>query len=391
MGRKKLFEGGGTGGFCMTEMEDQLRQLEGAYTDSESEEDDEPELATDEEEELGEELDELYCVACDKMFKTVGSKENHETSRKHKDNLDKLIEEMNEEEANSDDDDRLEGSGLEEVASSEYISSENDVHEDEVSQVKIPLPTEPLSKAKSKKQKKKQKKKVLDMVDGSCSEPEENEVLEDKVSEEKIPLPSEPQSKSKSKKQKKKQKKKLLDIVDGSCSESEVVNEFLKPVDGSSDDDSNLKRKGKNKKKKSKKEKSQSPDDSSLNILVNDKENLNENTISNSVINKEEIVAQESEIVDKVQVVIPEEEVTIIKASVDDNDIKESRSKKSKHKEKENIEDPAKVDLLCAQCRATFPSKNKLFNHLKTSGHAVHIPSDSRPALTSKSKKKNKK
>merc|ERR1719318_1244538 len=276
------------------------------------------------------------------MFKTVGSKENHETSRKHKDNLDKLIEEMNEEEANSDDDDRLEGSGLEEVASSKYISSENDVHEDEVSQVKIPLP-------------------------------------------------SEPQSKSKSKKQKKKQKKKLLDIVDGSCSEPEVVNEFLKPVDGSSDDESNQKRKGKNKKKKSKKEKSQSPDDANLNILVHDKENLNENIIPNSETNKEEIVAQESEIVDKVQVIIPEEEVTIIKASVEDNDIKESRSKKSKHKEKENIENPAKVDLLCAQCRATFPSKNKLFNHLKTSGHAVHIPSDSKPALTSKSKKKNKK
>jgi len=432
--RKKLFEGGGTGGFHMTEMEDQLRQLEGAYTDSESEDEDEPELATDEEEELGEELDDLYCVACDKMFKTVGSKENHETSRKHKDNLDKLIEEMKEEEVNSDNDDRLEGSNVD-VASLKDTLSENDSLEDEISQVKIALPTEPQSKAKSKKQKKKQKKKVLDIVDGSCSEPEENEVPEDDVSEEKIALPtvpqskskskkqkkkqkkkvlgivgdsgseheandlpedevsveriplsSEPLSKSKSKKQKKKQKKKLLDVVDDSCSEPEVVDEFLKPVDGSSDDDSNRKRKTKNKKKKSKKEKSQSPDDSSLNILVSDKENLNEN----SEINKE-ILAQETELVDKVEAIVPEEEVTIIKASVEDNDVNEFRSKKSKHKQKENIEYPAQVDLLCAQCRAPFPSKNKLFNHLKTSGHAVHIPSDSMPAMTSKSKKKNKK
>ena len=56
----------------------------------------------------------------------------------------------------------------------------------------------------------------------------------------KIPLPSEPQIKSKSKKQKKKQKK-VLDIVNGSCSEPEVVNEFLKTVDDSSDDEINRK------------------------------------------------------------------------------------------------------------------------------------------------------
>ena len=65
-------------------------------------------------------------------------------------------------------------------------------------------------------------------------------MLENKVSEEKIPLPSEPQIKSKSKKQKKKQKK-VLDIVNGSCSEPEVVNEFLKTVDESSDDETNRK------------------------------------------------------------------------------------------------------------------------------------------------------
>ena len=34
----------------MTEMEDQLRQLEGAHTESDSEEDDKPELTSDEEE-----------------------------------------------------------------------------------------------------------------------------------------------------------------------------------------------------------------------------------------------------------------------------------------------------------------------------------------------------
>ena len=101
------------------------------------------------------------------------------------------MEEMNEEEAISGDDDPIEGSSVEEVASLKATLSEN-------------------------------------------------EVLEAEVSEDKVPLPSEPQIKSKSKKQKQKQKK-VLDIVNGSCSEPEVVNEFLKTVDESSDDEINRK------------------------------------------------------------------------------------------------------------------------------------------------------
>merc|ERR1711972_774039 len=89
----------------MTEMEKQLRQLEGEYTDSECSDDDESLLS---DEELGEELDSLYCVACDKIFKTVGAKDNHETSKKHKDNLEKLIAEMNEDAECSQDDERHE-------------------------------------------------------------------------------------------------------------------------------------------------------------------------------------------------------------------------------------------------------------------------------------------
>merc|ERR1712129_565567 len=128
----------------MGEMEEQLRQLEGQYTDSESEVEQEPDLNSEEEEELGEELDDLYCVACDKMFKTVGAKDNHETSRKHKDNLQKLIEEMKEEEAVSDVDNSDKSNGIEEIIKDH--SSSNEYDEEDVSAVKIPVESAPRSK-----------------------------------------------------------------------------------------------------------------------------------------------------------------------------------------------------------------------------------------------------
>merc|ERR1719318_2497899 len=93
--RKKLFEAsGGAQGFGMSGLEDQLRQLEGEYSDSEEEDE---EVEEENEEDL-EDLDELYCVACDKLCKSLAAKENHETSKKHKENMAKLIEEMKEEE-----------------------------------------------------------------------------------------------------------------------------------------------------------------------------------------------------------------------------------------------------------------------------------------------------
>jgi DnaJ family protein A protein 5 len=54
----------------------------------------------------------------------------------------------------------------------------------------------------------------------------------------------------------------------------------------------------------------------------------------------------------------------------------------------------SKEMLHCAKCKAKFPSKNKLFDHLKSTGHAVYLgdKSDEVPAQTSKkSKKKSKK
>merc|ERR1711936_572217 len=82
-----------------------------------------------------------------------------------------------------------------------------------------------------------------------------------------------------------------------------------------------------------------------------------------------------------------EEEITIIKASANEKD-EEFNPRISKKVKQENIknkgEDVSKSENLCVQCKAAFPSKNKLFNHLKSSGHAVYIPTEPKPIVSNK-------
>ena len=82
----------------MADIEDQLRQLEGQYSDSDqdSQAHSQDQLfdSQEEEEDLEQLIDDLYCVACDKLFKTAGARDNHETSKKHRENMEKLVKEV---------------------------------------------------------------------------------------------------------------------------------------------------------------------------------------------------------------------------------------------------------------------------------------------------------
>ena len=48
------------------------------------------------------------------------------------------------------------------------------------------------------------------------------------------------------------------------------------------------------------------------------------------------------------------------------------------------------ASLMCAVCRVEFASKNKLFDHLKATGHAVPVPATQSTDGKSKPKKKAK-
>ncbi|XP_050744253.1 dnaJ homolog subfamily C member 21 [Drosophila biarmipes] len=89
--------------------EEQLKQLEqqyGSESDEFTDEDDDDGDGEDSDNEGDPEaekfeveyVDDLYCVACNKTFKNAKARANHEESKKHKENVERLCQEMEEEE-----------------------------------------------------------------------------------------------------------------------------------------------------------------------------------------------------------------------------------------------------------------------------------------------------
>uniref|UniRef100_A0A182W8W9 DnaJ homolog subfamily C member 21 n=1 Tax=Anopheles minimus TaxID=112268 RepID=A0A182W8W9_9DIPT len=168
--------------------EEQLRKLEASYADASEEESDEEEEQTNgledamaglnvSQNENGEEsfyVDDLYCVACDKMFTNRSSYENHESSKKHKQNVELLRKEMRKEaednEAGKANDNDLEDGNL----SNEELEQELETRGEE--QQESDEKTEQLP-SKTKQKKNKGKKKALSTAIPviKSSEDEEND------------------------------------------------------------------------------------------------------------------------------------------------------------------------------------------------------------------------
>lgn len=136
----------------------QLKELEKSYfdqyTDSEEELEDsqEDENLENDMEHLGlDENQELYCIACDKFFSNPSSFKNHEESKKHKQNVSLIKQEMQEEETNF-------------TNNIENGSAEDEAEVETESQIK--------SSKKSKKSKKNKKKQIV-QEPVSEEEPEE--------------------------------------------------------------------------------------------------------------------------------------------------------------------------------------------------------------------------
>jgi len=475
--RKKLFEAASNEeGFGMSEMERELKQLEGEYSDSEdfSEEisNDNFENASDEENEEYIE-DELYCVACDKFFKTLGARENHETSKKHKDNFNKLVEEMRSEEQDKTSRENIESSDVK-IACSEHFSSDDSIESEE----------EPVKRKKKKKGAK--PLHVKPSGENSHSD-EDNEFLKPASDEDCHGSSSRKKGKIKTKIKgkplnpdfsdrtvRKPSAKGELNSIDGNVSENVLENEtedcskdlqasgdvlkcsvniaeeveskakptdchsdneFLKHVSDSDNDfDGKPVRKGKSKKKGSRNEdnintvlngnvckpdteyidvinpkkkeneknrKSKSKDDESDNEFlkpVSDSDNdFNGKPVrkgkgkskKKDSKNKDNINTIQNGNVGKTDT----EDIDVINPSKEENEkSRKSKSKKSKpasklNEDAESDTEMRRGDLNCAQCNQTFPSKNKLYAHLKSTGHAVYLPSNG----SEKSSKKKKK
>lgn len=142
----------GVGSDTQAEYEKQLKRMERAYgsdsysSDEEESEDDEDLDEISEKMENGadindgdgeldkeeEYVDHLYCVACNKSFKNDSSMRNHESSKKHRENLERIrIEMLEEEEANgvleqSDDDESKEDDDVDANNDNPDVITQND-------------------------------------------------------------------------------------------------------------------------------------------------------------------------------------------------------------------------------------------------------------------------
>lgn len=181
----------GIGGDSQAEYEKQLKRMERAYgSDSGSEEestdddDDVDEVSEQlengatledmDEEQEDEYIDHLYCVACNKSFKNDSSMRNHESSKKHRDNLERIrIEMLADEEAHNagghsdsvDDDEEDENDETDEINSnvddSDVVDEANNPHP-ESSAEEIQLVSTPEQESiKSVPQSKKARRRAL--------------------------------------------------------------------------------------------------------------------------------------------------------------------------------------------------------------------------------------
>ena len=327
--RKKLFEAsGGAQGFGMSGLEDQLKQLEGQYTDSEEDDED---FGEEEDEEHLEDLDELYCVACDKLCKSLAAKENHETSKKHKDNMAKLIDEMKEEEAVSEE-------GSENDSDDE---NSGDVGQKEEEQVRCDICDESFKSldARSQHESSKKHRKNLKQQDKKCSNVKLKEV---KPMEE-----SKPSKKTKGKKSKTMHKH----IEDEPFAKNDLKNEGA--IGNSEEAEDSV---------SAEDHESVSPQNSTG---MKKKDKIMRCAISDEDQNESMNEEEDS----------GEEELSTIKSKAT-----KKKKKSGKHQsaaeddEKENLDEGlSRGSLTCAQCNGNFPSKNKLYAHLKVTKIYFHL------------------
>uniref|UniRef100_A0A8D8PY77 DnaJ homolog subfamily C member 21 n=1 Tax=Cacopsylla melanoneura TaxID=428564 RepID=A0A8D8PY77_9HEMI len=270
-----------------------------------------------------EEMSHLFCIACNKLFKTEKAFQNHENSKKHKDNIAILKEQMLEEEndlnaSEIDDEDHIEDS-CDEISDP---NSCDDTKEDE----------KDVTSNHDEKS---------DLADEDINYLDEDENVE---SLEESDAPEIPAIISKKKKKSKTQK-----IIMESQSE---------------DDEFNLENLGKSRKQRKKTEKIQILKD---NLLAQEKDDKSENT-KNKV--KKACKNEDKQSPETIKQVEPQgmDDIQI----TNKNNVNGGQRDDSDSERKGNSKNNSKHDNhLCLACKKNFGSKNKLFNHLKQTGHAV--------------------
>ncbi|XP_031844006.1 dnaJ homolog subfamily C member 21 [Nomia melanderi] len=278
----------------------------------------------------------LYCVACNKLFKTHKSFTNHENSKKHKDNITamkiSMIEDDEEFESSADSDIIPEdvtlavGPQMDDAIYVPPRTIEND-NESTTSEEELISDQEEEETFRSKKQKNKKKRKKN--VQNPLTEETSDE--EDKSDKEDIFL---------SKKQRKKQQQKKA-----------ALNKILETIQQEAND---------------KIEGTEEQVEKEINVAELHYENLEINTTTNS-----------------------KSKTKRTKASKKSNKQPEKENE-NKVKKISQMMDVPNLTHCCVTCKSEFPSKNKLFEHLKKTGHSVYIPNATKNKKNQENSNKNK-
>lgn len=325
----------GMGGEMQADYEKQLKRMERAYgsdscSEEESEEDEDLDeisekmgngaaIKDDNGEEFEEEyIDHLYCVACNKSFKNDSSMRNHESSKKHRDNLDRIRAEMlADEEANAASNSDVEEEDEAEDEADEIIDSNADEPEDLIQTVET------------------------DIADN------ENEADEDVLTT----IPTSKQCTLSKKARRRAQKKAASHVI---SDDPIIITEdpIQEPIDGEEPVSSKSTKKSRRKSK-------QVQPISTETVSTTPKPILKQNGIKSN--NHDENESDSDDSLDRW------------------TDRKEKRANAKKAKatkpKKPLIEDLDSIDVdhTCVTCAAIFDSKNKLFAHLKSANHGVYI------------------
>lgn len=318
--------------------------------------------------------DDLFCVACNKYFKTEKSFGSHEKSKKHKDNVvilkNSMIEEENEVNGNNSDSDSL--NNEEDDINGEEHSSDVESIEEVPSEEEVPKKRN--NTPKSKKNKNKNKKPVQ-----RISSDEEN--------------PIDLANLGASKKQRRKLEREKILL------QKQTVSE---PVSSEEEEPISLANLGVSKKQRKKLEREKLLQKQSIPEPVSS--DVEEPNLANLGSKKQRKKLEKEKLQQKQSIPEP----------VEDTAAETSKSKKKEKKKKADTErsPPEKPNIaekitksvpkssesggknmqeldpnhVCATCNQSFDSKNKLFQHLQTSGHSVLLPNKGKNSKIKKKK-----
>ncbi|PNF22513.1 DnaJ subfamily C member 21 [Cryptotermes secundus] len=287
------------------------------------------ESVNDREEVMDESVNSLYCIACNKVFRTERAFSNHENSKKHKNSVEVLKASVVEEDelAVSGSKQTVEDPSYEfsEITSVNELSSDSDINSEDESEE---------SEFVESQTKKKTKKRIPNI----CS------VTDDSASDIEFQMSS-----GWSKKQRKKQQHMMQSQQNTSSDanhESETENidaDNIAMEEGAED----------------------------FGTSAHEIERKKTKGIRKGMkvkISKEREVNNRKEVADKIMVEGKGDEVKI-------KNKKAKGAKKSSKKDGSGSTDYVRdLNHCCVTCSSEFPSKNKLFDHLKKTGHSVFIP-----------------